>query len=792
MKLEVSEIEELKSFTSRFSFTQSSEDKEKFFCNCGTQFTNHASSDELSSISGVNDDKTVYANVDYNDFMGEFEKMFGDVRRTMNDGAVCPTCNTNYLIPENKRKLFYVNEYFINGFHLKENEDEINLYYWRAKPKVVSLIENVKKDQIALQGENDEKIEFEISYRQFRVLKKEKEIYYKSFDDKDFSRIKLKDVLGAVTGFFTSPIEIFVNIHYLHFFVNNLTDTVSDTNNIDIISGLLSQIKHSSGIEEISKIMVIFFSVICYSNLSTIALTKSPIFLYELIRACDLPDEEVLKENGVTAPIKIFNYLTESYVARLNEYIEADKREVHDFLYKSKTKMETVEKTKEVEVEETVMEKYIDEEGKERKRPVMEIKFRIDKETGEEIQYQVPKTEVVRKTITYEELVVGEGEEKEITLKVRNQAEIDRASEHTRLKMAHKGMQKEDEGKGGITVMEIIEDGSISKSIYKRLRNFSDYRSILKYFKFYDKHEVINILDKYEIDLLKVLIEEDTGIYFREKMDLRELDQVISLVSSYARKKTLDMYRLSADADLSKKDDEIPTNYSLVRNFDWNFYDDAILMLTEFQQMLAEKPDQAKHYDRKKYFNKIKDFDKLKKYHDNLVTRYSFIKQEYGGESPFTKFTTQFKYLEDNPDYGGFIRVKILDNVQDFIAEGEEMSHSAGNYGNKVSQGYYLVAKLVDNSPNIPKGQLSRFTIGFNYNAYTGLEFHQLKSFHNQLASDRVRVLVMDWMTQNDISYKPLNDIKLNGDGTTENLDISVNDSMDYSDVWDENNKDGE
>ena len=87
---------------------------------------------------------------------------------------------------------------------------------------------------------------------------------------------------------------------------------------------------------------------------------------------------------------------------------------------------------------------------------------------------------------------------------------------------------------------------------------------------------------------------------------------------------------------------------------------------------------------------------------------------------------------------------------------------------------------------------MSRFTIGFNYNAYTGLEFHQLKSFHNQLASDRVRVLVMDWMTQNDISYKPLNDIKLNGDGTTENLDISVNDSMDYSDVWDENNKDGE
>lgn len=782
MKLDISEIQELQSFAQRFSFTESDELGEKFFCNCGTNFVNNASRDQ---VTGINDDKTVYANGDYDNFLGEFDRIFGDVRRTLNDGAICPSCNTNYLIPENKKRLFYTGENFATGFNTKQDEDEISLFYWMVKPKVFSLTENLKGNELAPAGVMDEKIEFDLSYRQLMIDKNTKQIFYKSFDSEDFKEVKLKDVAGAVETFFRTEIKIIFGLHHLHMFINYLCDIVSDTDNIDIVGGLLREIKNTSGIDEISKIMIIFFSILRYSNLSTIALTKSPLFLFDLIRACELPDEQEMKDNKITKPIKIFNFLTKTYVDKLNEYIDADNREVHDFVYKSKTLMETVETTKIIKVEENVMETYIDEDGKERERVVMEKKTRIDKETGEEVEYEIPKTQIVDKEIKTEELVVQEGdEEKEITLKVRNQKEIDKAAENTRLKMAHKGMQKETSKGDGITVMEIIEDGSISKSIYKKLRNFSDYKSILKYFKFYDKHEVINILNKYDIDILKHLINENTGIYFREKMDLRELDQVISLTTSYARQKTLGRYRLEEGSDLSKKDNEIETNYELIREFDWSYYDDALLMLEEFNQMLKEKPDQAKHYDRKKYFNKIKEYDKLKKYHDNLVTRYAFIKQEYGGESPFTKFTSKFKYLEDNPEYKGNIKVKILDNVQDFIAEGEEMSHSAGNYGNKVSSGYYLVAKLVDESPRVPKGEMTRFTIGFNYNAYTGLEFHQLKSYHNQLASDRVRVLVMDWMTQNDISYMPLNDIKLNGDGTTDDLDISVNESVDNSDNW--------
>jgi hypothetical protein len=782
MKLNISEIQELQTFTQRFSYTESTEAGEKFFCNCGTNFVNNVSSEQ---VSGINDDKTVYANGNYDNFLGEFERIFGDVRRTMNDGAICPSCNTNYLIPENKKRLFYTDENFATGFNTKQDDKEINLFYWKVYPKVVSLIEDVKGTELTTQGSMGEKIEFELSYRQLRVDKETKQIFYKSFEDDKFREVKLKDVAGAIETFFRTEIKIIFGFHHLHMFVNNLCDIVSDTSNIDIVGGLLQEIKNTSGIDEISKIMIILFSILRYSNLSTIALTKSPIFLFDLIRECELPDEQIMKDEKITKPIRIFNFLTKTYVDKLNDYIDADNRDVHDFVYKSKTLMKTVETVKTIQVEKNVMETYTDEDGKTQKRVVMEKKTRIDEKTGEEVEYEIPKTEFVEKKITTEELVVQEGaEEKEIVLKVRNQKEIDKASENTRLKMAHKGMQKETAKGEGITVMEIIEDGSISKSIYKKLRNFSDYKSLLKYFKFYDKHEVINILNKYEIDILKHLIDENTGIYFREKMDLRELDQVISLTTSFARQKTLGRYRLEEGSDLSKTDDEIETNYELIRDFDWNFYDDALLMLEEFNQMLAEKPDQAKHYDRKKYFNKIKDFDKLKKYHDNLVTRYAFIKQEYGGESPFTKFTTKFKYLEENPEYTGNIRVIILDNVQDFIAEGEEMSHSAGNYGNKVSSGYYLVAKLVDESPRIPKGEMSRFTIGFNYNAYTGLEFHQLKSYHNQLASDRVRVLVMDWMTQNDISYMPLNDIKLNGDGTTDNLDISVNESVDKSDNW--------
>tara|TARA_R110000851_G_scaffold85152_3_gene185319 strand:+ start:30927 stop:33155 length:2229 start_codon:yes stop_codon:yes gene_type:complete len=736
-------------------------------------------------VSGVNDDKTVYANGNYENFLGEFERVFGDVRRTMNNGAICPSCNTNYLVPENKKRLFYTDENFATGFHSKEDEKENNIFYWKVCPKVASLVENIKGTELSAQGLKDEKIEFELSYKQIRIDKEAKQIFYKSFEDDEFIEVKLKDVSETVEAFFKTDIKIIFGFHHLHMFVNNLSDIVSDSSSIDIIGGLLQEINNASGIDEISKIMIIFFSIIRYSNLSTIALTKSPIFLFDLIRECELPDEQIMKDSKITKPIRIFNFLTKTYVDKLNDYIDADNRDVHDFVYKSKTLMETVETVKTIQVEKNVMETYTDEDGKSQKRVVMEKKTRIDEETGKEVEYEIPKTEFVEKKITTEELVVQEGtEEKELILKVRNQKEIDKASKNTRLKIVHKGMQKENDKGEGITVMDIIEDGSISKSIYKSLRNFSDYKSILKYFKFYDKHEVINILNKYEIDVLKHLIDENTGIYFREKMDLRELDQVISLTTSFARQKTLGRYRLEEGSDLLKTDEEIETNYELIRSFDWNFYDDALLMLEEFNQMLAEKPDQAKHYDRNKYFNKIKDFDKLRKYHDNLVTRYAFIKQEYGGESPFTKFTTKFKYLEESSEYTGNIKVIILDNVQDFIAEGEEMSHSAGNYGNKVSSGFYLVAKLIDESPRIPKGEMSRFTIGFNYNAYTGLEFHQLKSYHNQLASDRVRVLVMDWMTQNDISYMPLNDIKLNGDGTTDNLDISVNESVDKSEDW--------
>ena len=98
MKLNISEIQELQSFTQRFSFTESSETGEKFFCNCGTNFVNNVSNEE---VTGINDDKTVYANGNYDNFLGEFERIFGDVRRTLNDGAICPSCNTNYLIPEN-------------------------------------------------------------------------------------------------------------------------------------------------------------------------------------------------------------------------------------------------------------------------------------------------------------------------------------------------------------------------------------------------------------------------------------------------------------------------------------------------------------------------------------------------------------------------------------------------------------------------------------------------------------------------------------------------------------------
>src|SRR5690606_30011037 len=55
---------------------------------------------------------------------------------------------------------------------------------------------------------------------------------------------------------------------------------------------------------------------------------------------------------------------------------------------------------------------------------------------------------------------------------------------------------------GTYQVLDAIEDGTISKFIYNHIETFSQYKQIIKYFKFYNKSQVISMLQKYDLELI--------------------------------------------------------------------------------------------------------------------------------------------------------------------------------------------------------------------------------------------------------------------------------------------------
>jgi len=119
-------------------------------------------------------------------------------------------------------------------------------------------------------------------------------------------------------------------------FLSEVARIVVDSKNINIIDGLMSQMIGKAGLDILMKINSIFFGIICYSNLSTIALTKGSVFLYDMMSNCNLPNPSVLSDNGVTSPLKIFNFLVTIENKKTQEELDLEKNTKSDFVYKSK------------------------------------------------------------------------------------------------------------------------------------------------------------------------------------------------------------------------------------------------------------------------------------------------------------------------------------------------------------------------------------------------------------------------------------------------------------------------
>ena len=243
-------------------------------------------------------------------------------------------------------------------------------------------------------------------------------------------------------------------------------------------------------------------------------------------------------------------------------------------------------------------------------------------------------------------------------------------------------------------------------------------------------------MQKYDINLLTSAID---SFYFRSKMEPGELDRVLQIIDSYL------------ETRFFVKD------YANIKHFSFVEYDDARLMM------------EVMEFDPRKHFNKIKTYNELVEYHDNLAKYYK-VKSELEKSGAIEEFVSKFRFLETKGenDYNGPLEIVLFDSAARIMKEGPEMRHSASEYAANVAQGTYLMGSVFDRDPNRPEKEMERYTIGFKYDSkYKELVFDQVKGFANALGSNRFKRLMMDYLTEKDISFQPIRDLRLREEDET-------------------------
>ena len=681
--MQVLNPEELKKEYS-FLFEDSEVGEDIYFCNCGTVTTIKKNNE--STIVSNTDTNTLaarqetirevlvskpeervaylYPDKDHDD---DFESLFKSIKMSENEqGVVCDGCKKNFSVIEHVQKLIPNNYFFISGYNMALDNNNLFLYYAKARP----IIKKEQKEYVV-------NIEQDVKY--IRYDNTTKKTWFKDFDA-DEREFDLDGIIKAVNSMFDEEIKNIHNLYYVQVYIGQLSKYVMDVQNTNVVEELIKESQNKFnyiGLNPIKKTVSIFLAIIKYSNLSTIALTKGCKFLYDIMVECDIPNSNYLLEHNLTSPIPIFNFLVKNYINKINEEVNEDNKHVHEFIFKSSQliKMDIDEKDKKQEVKSfDVVE--MDEEKE------MKIVYKDNKNY---------KTKVSKNT------------------------------------NANK-----------FEVLELSQDATASKFIFKIIRNFSDYKHLLKYFKFYNKHQIINLLQKYDINLLTKVVDM---IYFRDAVDISEFERILMIIKDFSKQETL-RYKPTMNIDGCIID------YSYVEKFDFTYYDDSVMMM----EVLG--------FDPRRHFNKIKAYNDLMEYHDNLV-KYFNVVSDKEKNAKFKDFVNRFRFLENREDYDGPIELRLIETPAMLITEGIQMKHSASSYSKKVITESYLIGQIFDKSTDLPDGELDRFTIGFTFDSVNGLEFHQVKGFANKSGSDRFKKLLMEYLTAKDISYRPIKDLKL-------------------------------
>lgn len=224
----------------------------------------------------------------------------------------CPKCKANYSKPEFYILIKNINQKFLEKFQIEENSKFLILNKHRF------WAEDNGGDVISIQSQT----------KAISISKKQKswKLFYKDYDDSEFNKIDLNDIIRIVDEFFyvDHEVEICEDFIHVHDFITRMSAYVSDAQNIDIVKELLSEIKFNSGTEILKKIISAFLGIISYSNLSTIALTKGTKFLFDLMENCELPTSSYMEKSGATSPLKIFNYLINLKNKQIQKQLDSD------------------------------------------------------------------------------------------------------------------------------------------------------------------------------------------------------------------------------------------------------------------------------------------------------------------------------------------------------------------------------------------------------------------------------------------------------------------------------------
>lgn len=630
-----------------------------YLCACGHKFNIKNENQEIKRELAETNKSVVELMEADNDFQEEFGDLYKNVNLSMEEKVECPSCKKSFLREENRRRLITKGIFFVSGFKFQEIDNDLFFYYCKVKADY-----------------NNNDFEFIEKNRYLRVNRETRQLFIKKYDESEVE-FSLSDIVDVVNSFFTTETQVVYNAIDLHNFIYALSNLVIDKSNIDIMGDLLSQIKNRHndlGLDTIKKVVAIFLGIIKYSNLSTLAMTKSPSFLYDIMSECNLPSPQEFAERELTSPLKIFNFLAQNYVLDIGKDINLDNKENKEFSFKSKKMIE--------------FEKVLDEDGNV-----------LRDDTGEEITRAVVKESDQDKTIN-----INFSENK-----------------------SYKTGKVKDTG-SGFGVIDAVGDGSVSKFIFKKIKNFSDYKYIIKYFKIVNKQELIVLLQKYDLEFLSHAIDL---LYFRDKVNFKELQRILDIM-----------------LDFTKEKSKTPGKFDCLGEFEFIPYDDSMMMMEVLK------------FDKKRHFDKIRTWKELNAYHDNLVKYFKSIRdEERNGD--IQGFVSQFSHLESRDNYNGPLRIVLLSTPAMIIREGVELRHSGAAYAKNVASRTYLMGQVFDEDPNKGSGELDRYTIGFKNDKYKGLVFDQVKGFANKLGSDRFKRLVMDWLKAKDISFQPIKDLRI-------------------------------